>query len=436
MSSVDERRRAAARPPRPSPAPAPRPARARPGGDCPGRDRRSRRAARPPGSRSPPRAAPARSGSGAGSSCAARGAPREPARARRRAWRRRRTRDLLRSTSRCSQVLRFQIPGFPNAAPLVNNPPGARTSGRAWRAPACRRLRAGRSLRSREEPRAPDPRLPLDPAARRAARRGSRARLPSARRPTGSRAGSATSGSRTCGASRSPRVRPRAWCSRCTWVWRRSRVCVGGGFGALLALIAAVSLRAELRRGVLLLSRLLPHPDSLNVVGPRRARVIRRSAWCSRRTSTLRRRAGSSPRPSPISLRARASGARPARRRRPVRTHCPRPRCSPPRPCCSRSWLGAEGWLLGGARAAARPRARGGLRRHAAVGAGPAFAGRQRQRLGGGGHAHLRRAAARAAPGRRRALAASAPARRRSAVAACTPSCRRIPTGRRTAPSS
>jgi hypothetical protein len=42
---------------------------------------------------------------------------------------------------------------------------------------------------------------------------------------------------------------------------------VGGGFGALLALIAAFSVRRELRRGVSLLSRLLPSPESLNVVG-------------------------------------------------------------------------------------------------------------------------------------------------------------------------
>jgi hypothetical protein len=42
---------------------------------------------------------------------------------------------------------------------------------------------------------------------------------------------------------------------------------LGGGFGALLAGLAAVSVRAELRRGVCLLSRALPCPDSLNVVG-------------------------------------------------------------------------------------------------------------------------------------------------------------------------
>jgi hypothetical protein len=42
---------------------------------------------------------------------------------------------------------------------------------------------------------------------------------------------------------------------------------LGGGLGALLGVLAAYSLRAELRRGALVLSRLLPHPISLNVVG-------------------------------------------------------------------------------------------------------------------------------------------------------------------------
>ncbi len=47
---------------------------------------------------------------------------------------------------------------------------------------------------------------------------------------------------------------------------------VGGGFGALLAVIAAGSVRRELRRGVSLLSRVLPAPDSLNIVGRAGAR--------------------------------------------------------------------------------------------------------------------------------------------------------------------
>ena len=47
---------------------------------------------------------------------------------------------------------------------------------------------------------------------------------------------------------------------------------LGGGLGALLAGLAAVSVRAELRRGVALLSRALPCPDSLNVIGRAGAR--------------------------------------------------------------------------------------------------------------------------------------------------------------------
>jgi hypothetical protein len=47
---------------------------------------------------------------------------------------------------------------------------------------------------------------------------------------------------------------------------------VGGGFGALLGVLAAVSIRAELRRGASLLSRVLPNPESLNVVGRAGAR--------------------------------------------------------------------------------------------------------------------------------------------------------------------
>jgi hypothetical protein len=42
---------------------------------------------------------------------------------------------------------------------------------------------------------------------------------------------------------------------------------LGGGLGALLAVLAAVSLRSELRRGRAMLTRLLPVPDSVNVVG-------------------------------------------------------------------------------------------------------------------------------------------------------------------------
>ncbi len=47
---------------------------------------------------------------------------------------------------------------------------------------------------------------------------------------------------------------------------------VGGGVGVLIAGIAAISIRAELRRGVSLLSRVLPCPDSLNVIGRAGAR--------------------------------------------------------------------------------------------------------------------------------------------------------------------
>jgi acetylornithine deacetylase/succinyl-diaminopimelate desuccinylase-like protein len=47
---------------------------------------------------------------------------------------------------------------------------------------------------------------------------------------------------------------------------------VGGAFGASLALLAAFSIRGELRRGRSLLSRVLPNPESLNVVGRAGAR--------------------------------------------------------------------------------------------------------------------------------------------------------------------
>jgi hypothetical protein len=47
---------------------------------------------------------------------------------------------------------------------------------------------------------------------------------------------------------------------------------LGGGLGALLALVAGVSIRSELRRGKAVLTRLLPVAESLNVVGRAGAR--------------------------------------------------------------------------------------------------------------------------------------------------------------------
>ena len=179
---------------------------------------------------------------------------------------------------------------------------------------------------------------------------------------------------------------------------------VGGGFGALLAGLAAVSVRAELRRGVSLLSRALPCPDSLNVVGRAGARhpgqrVVLSAHIDSAQAGWLFTR----PVADFFARRASRRAAHAPSAARPERA-CRRPRCSPRPGCCSRCWLGAEGFLVGAARAAARPRAGRGLRGDVAVGAGAGLAGRERQRVGGGRHAHLRRAAARAAPGRRRAV--------------------------------
>jgi hypothetical protein len=124
---------------------------------------------------------------------------------------------------------------------------------------------------------------------------------------------------------------------------------VGGGFGALLALTAAVSLRRELRRGVSLLSRLLPNPDSLNIVGRAGARAARERVVLSAHIDAAQ--AGwLFSRPVADFFAARA------RRRAPGAPPPPGPNAWPEAAVLAAaglllaSWLGAGGFLMGAAR--------------------------------------------------------------------------------------
>jgi hypothetical protein len=124
---------------------------------------------------------------------------------------------------------------------------------------------------------------------------------------------------------------------------------LGGGFGALLAVIAAVSLRRELRRGVALLSRVLPSPDSLNVVGRAGARDPGQRVVLSAHIDAAQAGWLFSP---PV---ANFFAAR-ARRRSPGSPPPPGPNAWPEAAVLLAaglllaSWLGAEGFLIGGAR--------------------------------------------------------------------------------------
>ena len=124
---------------------------------------------------------------------------------------------------------------------------------------------------------------------------------------------------------------------------------LGGGFGALLAVIAAVSLRTELRRGVLRLSRLLPHPDSLNVVGRAGPREPAQRVVLSAHIDAAQ--AGWLFSPAVADFFAARAQRRPA-----GAPPAPGPNAWPEAAVLAAAgvllagWLGAEGWLLGGAR--------------------------------------------------------------------------------------
>ena len=124
---------------------------------------------------------------------------------------------------------------------------------------------------------------------------------------------------------------------------------VGGGFGALLAVIAAVSVRSELRRGVSLLSRLLPSPDSLNVVGRAGAREPAQRLVLSAHIDAAQAGWLFSP-PVADFFAARS------RRRSESAPPPPGPNAWPEAAVLAAaalllaSWLGAEGWLVGASR--------------------------------------------------------------------------------------
>jgi len=124
---------------------------------------------------------------------------------------------------------------------------------------------------------------------------------------------------------------------------------VGGGFGALLAGIAAVSIRGELRRGVSLLSRLLPSPASLNVVGRAGARHPGQRVVLSAHIDSAQ--AGWLFTPPVADFFARRAGRRPAHLPPP-----PGPNALPEAAVIAAAglllagWLGADGFLMGAAR--------------------------------------------------------------------------------------
>jgi hypothetical protein len=124
---------------------------------------------------------------------------------------------------------------------------------------------------------------------------------------------------------------------------------VGGGFGALLAVIAAVSVRGELRRGVSLLSRVLPSPDSLNVVGRAGARHPGQRVVLSAHIDAAQ--AGWLFTPSVADFFAERAG-----RRSPGAPPPPGPNAWPEAAVLASAglllagWLGADGLLMGAAR--------------------------------------------------------------------------------------
>jgi hypothetical protein len=124
---------------------------------------------------------------------------------------------------------------------------------------------------------------------------------------------------------------------------------VGGGFGAVLALLAAVSIRGELRRGVSLLSRVLPCPESQNVVGRAGARHPGQRVVLSAHIDSAQ--AGWLFTPAVADFFASRAG-----RRAPERPPPPGPNALPEAAVLAAAgllfalWLGADGWLVGGAR--------------------------------------------------------------------------------------
>ncbi len=123
---------------------------------------------------------------------------------------------------------------------------------------------------------------------------------------------------------------------------------VGGGFGALLAGLAAVSIRGELRRGVSLLSRVLPSPDSLNVIGragerhPGQRVVLSAHIDCAQAGWLFTR---------PVAdFFARRAGRRPAHAPPPLGPNAlPESAVLIAAGLLLAVWLGAEGWLVGAA---------------------------------------------------------------------------------------
>jgi hypothetical protein len=123
---------------------------------------------------------------------------------------------------------------------------------------------------------------------------------------------------------------------------------LGGGAGALLALVAALSLRAELRRGALVLSRLLPHPSSLNVVGRAGSRrPIQRVVLSAHMDAA---QAGWLFRPAVADFFAARAQSRPGRRPPPGPNAWPEAAVLASAGLLLASWLGATGWLVGSAR--------------------------------------------------------------------------------------
>jgi hypothetical protein len=123
----------------------------------------------------------------------------------------------------------------------------------------------------------------------------------------------------------------------------------GGGFGALLALLSAVSLRSEFRRGRPLLTRLLPSPESLNVVGRAGARHPGQRVVLSAHMDTTQ--AGWLFSPAVADFVARLSARRDE--------HAPPPPGPNALPLAAvliaagillAAWLGAGGFLIGAAR--------------------------------------------------------------------------------------
>jgi len=126
---------------------------------------------------------------------------------------------------------------------------------------------------------------------------------------------------------------------------------VGGALGALLGVLAAVSIRAELRRGVSLLSRVLPSPESQNVVGRAGARHPGQRVVLSAHIDSAQ--AGWLFTPAVADFFARR-----AERRSQDRPPPPGPNALPELAVIAAAglllalWLGAEGWLIGLARLA------------------------------------------------------------------------------------